>query len=317
MSLCMGKTQAGKACKSSVPMGKKYCKTHDKDYQAAKKAKNDERKAKSFKTFEYIMARVGSELVKKGTEEDTLVKSIKSHGDHIVTGYVQKAIIPCIKELAVMEHDDYGYPKRETPFCRKIWMMLSWHLSDDTKSYMNMAMTCKGFYKVFVLDKVRWYVHPLKGEMLSPLLFFRPVFRVLSLKIPEDLDDLLETLSLPKIEDFLAVYEEEYGMTKNEVILNRRKSDAIQELLQHLVHATLAPEQEFEEAIEGAGLFGEYEKEASFRFYKPPCRYKLFKKGKSTFVMFDTDWTPAFERTLLDLLCPYDGQYLIKLMRVI
>jgi hypothetical protein len=316
MATCVGQIRGGKNCKNKAQSGRKYCKVHDKDYKDAQKSRTEERKAKSFKTLDYIAARVGDNRLKQGLEEDNLVKTIKCHKESLVQGFVQKAIIPCIKELATLEYDLYGYPKRSTPFCRKIWMMISWHLSDDNRTYVNMAMTCKGLYKVFVTDKVKWYIHPLKAEIMSPLLFFRPVYRVLSLQVPTDLDDLLEVLALPTVEDFLAVYSEEYGYTKNEVILNRRKADAIIELIKNLVERTLEEGQEIDEAFEGAGLFGDYDTKAVFRFYDLPYRYKMFVRGSATYVMIDADPGPALERKLLDSLCPFDGQFLIKLMNI-
>lgn len=316
MALCIGKTKADKPCKSKPQPGRRFCKVHDKDYKDAKKTSTLERKAKTTKTLQYIAAKIGSKRLAEGNAEDEFVKNARPHNTSAVVGYVEKTIIPCIEKLAVMEHDDYGYPRRQTPLVRKFWMMLSWAVSDDSKTYMNVAMTCKGLYKVFVLDKVKYYVHPLKGEIRSPLLFFRPIYRVLSLEVPEDLDEVLEISKLPKVEDFLAVYEDEYGPAKTKSLMIRRRAEAINELLKHLVTVNMEPEQEPEEVIKGAGLFGEYTSEAKFILENFPYRYKLFKRGQTTYIMIDAELSPGFERKLKDSLCPYDGKYLIKLMHV-
>lgn len=316
MSICIGKTGKGKACNKKSQAGKKYCKIHDQNYREAKKAESIEKKAKSFKTLDHIANKLGKKTLLEGEEEDNLVKSIKSHKEEVVMGFVQKKMIARIKDLAVIEYDCYGYPKQETPFPRKFWMMLSWHLSTDIKTYFNMSMACKGLYKVFVLDKVRWYIHPLKNRITTPLLFFRPVYRVLSLQVPEELDDLLEVMKLPRIEDFLKVYEEQYGPTKSEFILTRRKADAIDELLKHFVNTTLDPDQDAEEIFEGAGLYTEYDENAKLEFEKFPYRYKIFKQEGSTFVIVDADYTPELERKIMDSILPYDGKFLIKLMAI-
>lgn len=316
MATCVGETKVGKACKSKAFAGSAYCKVHDENYKANRKTQLKESREKSAKTLEYIARRSGTKHLKEGEREEELAKAVKHYNDEQIMGYVTANIIPSIQHLALAGKDLLGYPRNQASFSRKIWMVISWHLTTDHQTYFNLAMSCKALYKVLVEDKIRHYMHPLKSIFTSPLLFLKPVYRVLSLKVPDEFDSLVETMKLPKVDEMMEVYAETYGLPGDDFAIARRKSDIFIDLIKRMIKATISGDDEFEETIEGGGIFDYLHKSAKFTLVSFPYQYMLYKEGRSTYLIVDAQRGKDIDRQVVDHLVPFDGRFLIQLMRV-
>jgi hypothetical protein len=316
MATCVGETKAGKACKSKPFAGSAYCKVHDQNYKANRKVQLQELRERSTKTLEYIARRAGTKHLKEGEREEELAKATKHYHDEQILGYVSANIIPSIRHLALAGKDLLGYPKDQASFSRKVWMVISWHLTTDHQTYLNLAMSCKALYKVLVEDKVCHYVHPLKSIFTSPLLFLKPVYRILSLQVPDEFDNLMEIMKLPKVDEMMEVYAETYGLPSDNITIARRKSDIFIDLIKRMIKATMQGEDEFEESVEGAGIFDYLHRNAKFALVGLPHNYILHKEGHSTYLIVDAQRGKETDRLVADCLVPFDGHFLIQLMRV-
>jgi hypothetical protein len=271
---------------------------------------------RSAQTLQHIARRVGTKYLQEGEREEAVAKTVKQYNDEQILGYVNANIIPTIRRLALAGSDLLGYPRNQASFSRKIWMVISWHLLSDHASYFNLAMTCKPLYKVLMEDKVFHYMHPLKSIFMSPLLFLKPVYRILSLQVPDEFDSLVESMKLPKVDEMMEAYAESYGAAGDEITIARRQSDIYIDLIKRMIKGTMQGEDEFEETIEGAGIFDYLHRNAKFVLVDFPYNYMVHKEGRSTYLIVDAQKGKATDRFVLDHVVPFDGRFLIQLMRV-
>lgn len=316
MTTCAGVTKAGKVCTRKAFAGSAFCKIHDEDYKAVRQANLKDQKEKSTLTLQYISQRVGSKRLDEGLQEEEISKSVKNHKDEKILPYVSGQILPVIRRLALAGSDLRGYPKGQADFPRKVWMIISWFLGSDHPSYLNLAMSCKGLYKVLVEDKVCHYVHPLKGSFRSPLLFIKPVYRILSLEVPEDIDSMLQSMNLPTVPEMLEAYQDAYGRAGSDLVQTQRKAEILIDLIKRMVKSNLGPNEDLEEIVKGGGIFNHLHSEAKFSLTRFPHPFMVRKEGISTFLIVDARKGKELDRLLTDHLLSFDGRFLIQLMRI-
>uniref|UniRef100_A0A6C0CGG0 Uncharacterized protein n=1 Tax=viral metagenome TaxID=1070528 RepID=A0A6C0CGG0_9ZZZZ len=315
MATCTGFTKAKKACTKKAFAGSAFCRIHDENYKSVRKTQLKDLRERSSQTLAYIAQKSGTVRLEEGEREEELAKAVKHYNDEQIMGFVSANIIPSIHHLALIGEDLLGYPRNQSLFPRKVWMVVSWHLSNDHRTYFNLAMSCKALYKVLVDDKICHYVHPLKSILSSPLMFVKPIYRLLSLEVPNEFDSMTEIMKLPKVDDMLEAYADAYGSAGSKMVETRRRAEIMIDLIKRMIKANINGEDEFEEAIEGGGIFDYFHRDAKFSLVGFPYPYKMFKDGQSTYIVVDSNRSKTLDRLLVDHLVPFDGRFLIQLMR--
>jgi len=126
----------------------------------------------------------------------------------------------------------------------------------------------------------------------------------------------MEIMKLPKVDEMMEVYAETYGLPSDNITIARRKSDIFIDLIKRMIKATMQGEDEFEESVEGAGIFDYLHRNAKFALVGLPHNYILHKEGHSTYLIVDAQRGKETDRLVADCLVPFDGHFLIQLMRV-
>lgn len=320
---CIGKLLNGNPCSKNANSGTKWCTIHDPNYVRKKAPTVDEKKARKDKEdriLDMIATKVGSVATfAEWEEEELMAKKINVGSVVQIASFVRQEIPKRIRDLALCEHDVYPYVNQSIPFSRKIWMIISWHLINDMKSYENLAMTCKRIYKVLITDKVAYMKSPLIGRVKSPRLYFMPIYRVMEFTPPPNLDAIAQSSNLPTIAQMEAACLKSYGPTKTKLEAAQRTSDIIYELLKSIVIANLDPEEDFEEEIPGCGIMSRAGVKTVPRFENCEIVTKTFRIQNDTFLVANCQVFSKFravEKTLMDCLVTYDKGKLIRLMRV-
>jgi hypothetical protein len=197
-------------------------------------------------------------------------------------------------------------------------MIISWHLSDDLATYSNVAMTSKSLYKVFVQDKVRHMKHPLLTNVLSPKVFFMPVFRILWFEPPKNLDNLLKFENLPTTSEVTKFYDEDQGPAKNELDANQRKAHIIISLVKQLINKNLKPKEKLQEAIPGANIYTDPPKGTNPKFQGLGLKYTVVREGPAAYLVLNThfDETRGLENDLMDTLVSHTPKGIFSIMKV-
>lgn len=326
---CIGILGSGKLCGKNVKDNTRWCTIHNPTYIRAKRDPNAKknRELKQERVLTMIASKVGVVAdVEKWALDEAEAKKINPANLIQVASFVRREMPKRITRLALMGSDltPYLNPKVKSgvgpeAFSRRVWMMISWHLISDLRSYENLAMSSKKLYKVLLLDKVRHYEHPLKTVLKSPRIFFMPVYRILEFSPPENLDTLAENSGLPSVRLMMKAYASEYGAPKNPLDIAQRTCDVILALVKEIVAKHLGPDDEFEEDIKGSGIMSRAKPLTVPKFENCPIRVKTFRVKKDTFLVaqcYSFALWPQVERTLSDCLVSFDNGKLIRLMKV-
>lgn len=322
MTTCIGiKKSDGQTCGKKCLPDKLYCGTHDPS-----KAKRKVKTTLSKEKRKALLSSIAKRTNYIPSDEDTLHKKFEGKQRHIVAEksaeYVPEIVANAISKFARAEVDLKPFlknDKKAVQFSRKIWMTISWFVSNDLKTYQAMSMTCKGLYDLCLKQKVHWYFHPLRDTLKSPQIYTFPIFRVIEFKIPDGFNDILRHKELPVVEDLLKQYAKEHGPPSNDFELAQRKGDVMTELCQTLISGELDSDEEFEEEIPGGGIYADIESKNDIIFENLGMPFKIYQRKGRTFVVIKPKprmRIKEIERLLTKSLRNYHNGSLIQLMRV-
>lgn len=318
MTTCIAtKKTDGKICGVKCKAGKLLCGRHDPEAQ--KERKPNSKKKLDREKLQAVFDKIAKKVNYVPSTEDIEQKRGKNDRSFVLQqlpAYMNKHTNAAMKTYALSGKDLKPYVGR---FPRKVWMIISWHLSSDLDSYQNVAMSCQKLYDLFVRQKVTWYYHPLKGQLKSPKLYQFPIFRILEFHVPTDMDDLLKKANLPSVEDVIKQYDESDGKPKTELEAMKRRTEVILELSKTLIGNEMREDDEFEEEITGGGIFSNVTSAKKLKFDDSTIKKKVFKHGDSYYVIVmptkEISGT-ALERKLIKSLHTYNGRSIIQLMRL-
>ena len=323
VSICIGKLVNGKPCSKNANKDTKWCTIHDPNYVRKKAPTADEklkRKSNEDRVLTMIASKVGAvATLEKWADEELAVKKINPCNLVQVASFVRQEMPKRILRLALCEHDVYPYVNHSVAFSRKIWMIISWHLINDMKSYENLAMSCRRIYKVLVEDKVSYMKSPLISVVRSPRLYFMPVYRVVEFTPPTNLDTIAVNSELPTVAQMEAACVKSYGPTKSKLEAAQRTGEIIYELLKSIVTKNLDPDEDFEEEVPGCGIMSRAGVKTKPRFEDCPIAVKTFRVKKDTFLTINCmsfNQFRAAEKIVMECLVSYDNGKLIRLMRL-
>jgi hypothetical protein len=318
MTTCVAtKKSDGKICGVKCKNGKLLCKRHDPEQQKEKKPSS--RKQVDREKLNEVFAKVAKKIGYVPTPEDLEQKRGRIDRtailDHL-PAYMNRHTAQAVKKYALSGVDLVPYAG---VFPRKVWMIISWHISSDLKAYQNVAMLCKKLYDLFVRQKVTWYYHPLQGTMKSPMQYQFPIFRVLEFHIPKDMNELLKAAKLPSIDDVVKQYELSDGKSDTAFEAGRRRTEVIIELAKSLIRKEMKEDDEFEEEITGGGIFSDTTSANKIKFNDPTIKWKVFKMGNSYYVMIKPQKgvsASELQKKAVKSFCTYTGISIVQLMKL-
>lgn len=204
-----------------------------------------------------------------------------------VQKFLQRAMKRAVTKLAFRETNVVLPLIDGSPLTRSIWLRISHYLEEDDDTYHNLAHSCKSLYKVLCLDKIWYYVHPLKSKIMSTKVLRMPYVQVVQSEVPENFDVQLELSQLPTTAECEALVKQEMPEAPEMVI----KSEVILTLLTAFYDFLLEGEVdedgepfEYEEDIEGAGIFTYYKGHRPLEFQESYKHLKV-KAGKSSYLI--------------------------------
>lgn len=324
MATCIAvKRSDGRVCGKKCAPNKLHCGTHDPN--KAKRGKKSIQKEEK----EALFAIIADVLDYKPSEQDAYEKTYGKRNRKLLRqeepDFVNSIVTKAVREYSRSETDLYPYVSNSNkkgpqpvPFPRKVWMTVSWYLSNDPKSYAAVAMTCKKLYTVFVRDKVFHYFHPLRTCVLNPKIFMYPIFRVIEFPVPPELPLMLREQELPSVDDMLKVYRSEVGIPKSKFEEEQRKGDIITEFCKTLFESVTNSE-EYEELVKGGGLFGDVEDEKDVVFEGLPFNHKVYKHRNAVYVVVQPPpkvRLREIEVKLTSCFRNYNNRSVFQLMRV-
>ena len=321
MSKCIGVFAKGSACRFKSAPDSLYCKKHDPKYKTEVQKKKSESVDLKIKVLTHIAKTVGFTNAKQFEKEDAEAKRIGSRCDFdAMKLYIKQTAPESIHALSLKGIDLRACPEGSYGFSRKIWMLISHHMIDDLVSYFSVAMTCKSIYKIFVKDKLRYFSHPLRDKILSPLMYFFPIFRIVWYEFSSELPELFAFQNLPSIESCLKEYENSLnGYVLSPLERNQKTAKIIAKLIGQLIEKNLEPGEEFEETIKGAGIFDYLPPKMNVEFEGLEYPYTVKRSGRDTFLIVmvnDVDEFRTVERRLMQTIKSFDGKNIIQLMRI-
>lgn len=236
--------------------------------------------------------------------------------------------------------DSYSYMRNDSgsvQFPRRVWQKIAWNLSKNDGD--NLAMTCRKMYKLCITDKMWHYTHPLGGggggdrragvggrgvggerittlssggRILSPRILHMPIYRLVSMSVMENLENVLTKLGKPTIEQLMDEYIEENGPIKSELKLQQIVGWMVRYSTEHILMKVLEEEREdLEETISGAGFFSDLEypggfpKEAQMRGIGSGIDLGKWREGKGEGSSVGGMKIDRGRKALLDMLAGY------------
>ncbi len=319
MSICIGIKANRDKCARKTVNETKWCTIHNPSYVkkkiSTKKVTMNDRK---------VLEMVAEKLNIEGTyddwiKEDILIEKANPKNQNEVRRFIECNIKRDIRKYATADTDLAVCANKESLFPRKAWMIISWHLRRDLTTYHNLAFSCRKLYKVFVEDKVRYFIHPLKHVLLSPLVFMMPVYRLLQFTPPPNLDKIAIGQGLPTIERMSKIYDKKHGVSESEAESTQRKTEMIISLVKEIIKKNLDDDDEFIENVEGGGIFEDVSKPIKIELGECNIPVKVFRvKGASYLVVKCHKKGKMHEIEVLlshNLRSP-DGKTLLQLLKI-
>lgn len=320
MATCIAvKKSDNQVCGLKCKPEKLYCGRHNPELQKLKSKKSVDRQRMAV-LFTLVAEKIGYVPTDEDIEQKTRSKMNKQVLMNQMPDFVTSQMSAAVKRFALAGADIKPLLKdRAIGFPRKAWMILSWYLTSDVKSYENTAMTCKTLYNLFVREKVTWYYHPLKLHIKSPRMYLFQIFRVIEFTIPDNLDVMLTSHELPKTADVLKQYQNELGEAKTKFEASQRMGDILIELFKSLMAKAMEPEDEFIEEIPGGGVFTDIANPKDLKFNDPSIIVKIFKQGTAWYIIVKPipGLKPiGLQNRLNKTLHNYNGKSVIQLMNI-
>lgn len=320
MANCIGVKKDGRLCDHKAKPDSLYCGVHDPNKKRKATSRKTVDKVKLREKFDKLAQKVKYVPTQEDIEHKLLSKLNRVGLMSQMPAMVNKTMAKAVQKYALASFDYVSLlGGKAVAFPRKIWMIISWHLSSDIQTYHNVAITCKKLYDVFVKQKVFWYYHPLKGKLKSPKIYTFPIYTVLEFMIPEDLNDILKGNNLPSVEDVLEQFKMDTGAPKSEFEASQRKGDILLELSRTLIKQEMEADVEFEEEITGGGIFSNATTIKKVKFNDDNIKSKCVKLGKTLYVIIVPIpglSTSALERHINKHLYNFTGVSVVQLMRV-